>query len=885
MRTRRTKEQIRKDAYNKDVDAYNYYVVNLETMRAETGFEYREDAIEVLNDYDDNKKYKVVSKRALKSMGVENPNESFKYEDGGKFKPMTREEFMKKEIEGQKEKEIKNVFKKFRVVVYEQKKSGGYPFADFETDNFYEAVSFAKKMIQQQKDYRADSDYLWVIMSKFTPIEERANVRYPYYEIARFGEEDVETSKYELGGYFDGTIPKVSTYMTTYAKGGRVKLNTEVILSENRPNGAEWQGVVKPFMLKSIEENQYAGGFKRYEIDIYDEVDKEPTKEEIKKANEFFDKIGGRYEKGGSLIGNQKRIDLNKNGKIDSEDFKLLRTTMNGAWRNDHQHVNSTSRKDGKLQDYEVIYARKNKSDRTGYKGKTNYASGGLLKPHQRYVLEMKGLTGLSEQAIENYISGNKLSDNDVLNIVIGLGRKQLKGSEVARAVVGKKDNVSSKKVIAFAKDNKGMKLYDGGGFQSGVYANGGGVGRFSEYSNDALNDMIINLSRYENTESDIQMVKDELAKRKGKNLVVDEEVTYFLNKDGIKVRSMVEPRIKISEREWSEKHNPRAYEYMGKRNFATGGSLNEHELFLKLKNSLKPNKRGANESKLLGYTMYEKNGEYEITRRIDGNEVDVTHLFKKFFPYKSKSKMATGGGLTHGGFKDNISRKFTDKNYEVIVFPEKLEILINITNEDTIDQDGLDNSGVLWRKEDFGYSIEADNKTEFNKAIKVILGVNKRFASGGAFEMLSNKVAKNYEGKRVKPAYQKEYGKVYSKEEAKEVGDKVAGKVKANQKMATGGEVKLSDLKVESGMGAGKKTWEVSYPKIQGKGVYFQDQYTKEEAKEHWLENVASKYKFASGGETKKGGKGGIMVLAKKIRKEGESWQDALKRAGQQLK
>ena len=237
--------------------------------------------------------------------------------------------------------------------------------------------------------------------------------------------------------------------------------------------------------------------------------------------------------------------------------------------------------------------------------------------------------------------------------------------------------------------------------------------------------------------------------------------------------------------------------------------------------------------------------------------------------------------------------------------------------------------------------------------------------------------------------------------------------------KMATGGEVKLSDLKVESGMGAGKKTWEVSYPKIQGKGVYFQDQYTKEEAKKHWLENVASKYKFATGGgvglvgnqkridmnkngkidaedfkllrssmngawrnerkhvnqsdpkqdyevryakprpnrtgykgkrkfgegggisnferfsrvvaknyegkrvkpqyqkeygkvyskseakevgnktagkvksmqkaesgtAVKKGGKGGIMVLAKKIRKEGESWQDALKRAGQQLK
>ena len=77
--------------------------------------------------------------------------------------------------------------------------------------------------------------------------------------------------------------------------------NTEVILTENRPNGAEWRGVVKPFMLKSIEGNQYSGGFKRYDIDIYDEVEREPSKKEIKEANEFFDKVGGRYANGGGV--------------------------------------------------------------------------------------------------------------------------------------------------------------------------------------------------------------------------------------------------------------------------------------------------------------------------------------------------------------------------------------------------------------------------------------------------------------------------------------------------------------------------------------------------------------------------------------------------------
>jgi predicted ABC-type ATPase len=70
----------------------------------------------------------------------------------------------------------------------------------------------------------------------------------------------------------------------------------------------------------------------------------------------------------------------------------------------------------------------------------------------------------------------------------------------------------------------------------------------------------------------------------------------------------------------------------------------------------------------------------------------------------------------------------------------------------------------------------------------------NIEYGKGGkiGFEALSNKVAKNYEGKSVKPEYRKLYGKTYSKEEAKEVGDKVASKVYRLQlaKMEMGGEV-----------------------------------------------------------------------------------------------
>jgi hypothetical protein len=80
--------------------------------------------------------------------------------------------------------------------------------------------------------------------------------------------------------------------------------------------------------------------------------------------------------KTGGLVGNQKRIDLNKNGKIDAEDFKLLRSSMNGAYRNERKHVNHS-------EDYEVRYA-KPRPNRTGYKGKRKFGDGGGISNFER---------------------------------------------------------------------------------------------------------------------------------------------------------------------------------------------------------------------------------------------------------------------------------------------------------------------------------------------------------------------------------------------------------------------------------------------------------------------------------------------------------------------
>ncbi len=99
------------------------------------------------------------------------------------------------------------------------------------------------------------------------------------------------------------------------------------------------------------------------------------------------------------------------------------------------------------------------------------------------------------------------------------------------------------------------------------------------------------------------------------------------------------------------------------------------------------------------------------------------------------------------------------------------------------------------------------------------------KFEGGGktTFKEKATAIAKNFEGKKVEPKYQKEYGKVYDKAEAKEVGNKIAGSQKA---------------KYDS--------------------------------------------KMSGGGTTKRGG---AMVLAKQIRKDGESWASALKRANEQMR
>jgi len=158
---------------------------------------------------------------------------------------------------------------------------------------------------------------------------------------------------------------------------------------------------------------------------------------------------------------------------------------------------------------------------------------------------------------------------------------------------------------------------------------------------------------------------------------------------------------------------------------------------------------------------------DYESAWNELSNDYDVIRTDDKMYVFSNNYAV---GGVVIGG----LLGAYLGYNYGLTTKRKKLAL------------GGSTNSGLSWHQ---------DHKRH-NKSQSYELPTSKRkFAKGGSigFKGLSNKVAKRYEGKKVAPKYQGEYGKRYSKNEAIEVGNKVAGKVYNQQqgsKMADGGMV-----------------------------------------------------------------------------------------------
>jgi hypothetical protein len=519
------------------------------------------------------------------------------------------------------------------------------------------------------------------------------------------------------------------------------------------------------------------------------------------------------------------------------------------------------------------------------------YRRGGMLTPSQRYVQEIKGLTGLTQNAIENYISENKLTNHEVLNIVIGLGRKQIERTDVSTAMIGKKGNAESKKLLAFAKSNKALSYAVGGGIFSDA---------FTGYTGTHYTGLV--------GETNAMSSGEMFAKGGGVGLKGNQK-RIDMNHNG-----------KLDSEDFRILRN-------SKKRYSNGGMMDNISVHdgTSFMNTPVYKRGGAIKNQYAGrtpediwdnLTIEQKrhflfDHENEFPERFRGYYV-INELAKRDFENSPKEiklhfkgHIETGqyanGGFMNGVYKDG--GEIDKLRYEVQDLEEEIKYV------------KLDKSFSKSEKDKYISELKKDIAYK-KQRIKTYYQDNKEYANGGfmdgiykrggkvTFEEKSNAIAKQFEGKQVEPKYQRMYGKKYSRGEAKEVGNKIAGKMKA-----------MYDEKAFGGLFGKSKP--VSTPTINldekqvrlNTGEYVQviDQTgdsllvmdlgkigTGAEPKRVKISDVDMN-SFMAGGKVKKrttttktnstDKRGGAMQLAKKIRKEGEKWQDALKRARLQLK
>jgi hypothetical protein len=115
----------------------------------------------------------------------------------------------------------------------------------------------------------------------------------------------------------------------------------------------------------------------------------------------------------------------------------------------------------------------------------------------------------------------------------------------------------------------------------------------------------------------------------------------------------------------------------------------------------------------------------YSFLTKMQGSK--VSKLIDDLFSENADSSSYANGGSIDGSGEITINKR----NFDVIIMPKKLEIEVQITRADTVDQNGLNDAEVEWHQEQWGYVIKADDNNKFNKALRV-LGITQKYADGG---------------------------------------------------------------------------------------------------------------------------------------------------------
>jgi hypothetical protein len=168
----------------------------------------------------------------------------------------------------------------------------------------------------------------------------------------------------------------------------------------------------------------------------------------VKYADGGYMENGGRLGDSGYLVQMAEEYAERENGKPVKKGEGMAKATKTEDGKYKYTQV-TVFYKDGEKEVYE-------EEDFEDFFDIDEYAKGGKLSnTRELYVLELKSMSGVSQNAIENFINQNNLSNDEVLNIILGIKRKQINPRDFATALVGNKNNSEYKKLMAFIKSNK----------------------------------------------------------------------------------------------------------------------------------------------------------------------------------------------------------------------------------------------------------------------------------------------------------------------------------------------------------------------------------------------------------------------------------------------
>jgi hypothetical protein len=600
-------------------------------------------------------------------------------------------------------------------------------------------------------------------------------------------------------------------------------------------------------------------------------------------------------------------------------------------------------------------------------KGGNFFKKGGrLLTQRERYIAELKGLTGLRQSAIDNFIDENNLTNDEILNIVIGLGRKQIKASDVSTAIVGTKDNDEFKKLMNFVKSDKALREYKEGGVTKN-YIN-----------RNELNTITIKKGDQKLTYKVSDVYNGAYKLEDGGNL---EKMAFYVPKRNVvKVQLRSGKDVKVANGYWIKK----GAKPIHTSKYDDGGRVDKHEDWEMIVVSKELNKDGGKYIKdrflvsaknieqakelatNLWYDMYGKDTDLSIVKVMSESLYELRYFDKYDDGGQLKMKFAGGGEIrrfdrnsqmdseTREEILDVLSESDTPRgltNYlyglydgydysQTENFKRELKTLKQknlklhqrvVDIYEKIDKykfekynDNYDDGGQLEMKFAGGGKIE----TKIQKKVDEVNAlIEKAIDSDGDPLMVVDKTGTWEEPMQYKPIVYKngrlyfEYFEPYSGKTKKEVVNKsnidfdgypmLLNVAKMYRKVlkekgvsySDGGALSNSSINYLSDLWFAVQQKDTNDYKMLSKKLdslkvpfviqneVSADAETQRGRKALNISEVHDRIKkivekngrkFASGGSTKRGGS---MQLAKEIRKEGESWQSALKRANEQIR